>query len=149
MHAHTNPSTSTEFVFKPPADKTGCGVSTQTPYKQGFGSQAEFLTSHNAPAKIHLSTNSALCCSTSVIGRELVFTTWYGRRHGICSNFVFSSSAVLHNLRCFSPTILSYLITSKNQLNVVNAAPQNLLITSFDVKYLCCEFYWHGSYLRG
>ena len=27
------------------------------------------------------STNSARCCLTSVIRRELVFSTWYGRRH--------------------------------------------------------------------
>ena len=29
----------------------------------------------------HPSTNSAQCCLTAVIGRELVFSTWYGRRH--------------------------------------------------------------------
>ena len=28
----------------------------------------------------HPSTNSAQCCLTAVIGRELVFSTWYGRR---------------------------------------------------------------------
>ena len=32
-------------------------------------------------AVTHPSTNSAQCCLTSVIGRELVFSTWYGRRH--------------------------------------------------------------------
>jgi len=31
----------------------------------------------------HPSTNSAQCCLTAVIGRELVFSTWYGRRHDI------------------------------------------------------------------
>ena len=30
-------------------------------------------------AVTHLSTNSARCCLTSVIGRELVFSTWCGR----------------------------------------------------------------------
>ena len=29
----------------------------------------------------HSSTNLAQCCLTSVIGRELVFSTWCGRRH--------------------------------------------------------------------
>ena len=31
-------------------------------------------------AVTHPSTNMAQCCLTSVIGRELVFSTWYGRR---------------------------------------------------------------------
>ena len=30
-------------------------------------------------AVTHPSTNMAQCCLTSVIGRELVFSTWYGR----------------------------------------------------------------------
>ena len=30
-------------------------------------------------AVTHPSTNQAQCCLTSVIGRELVFSTWYGR----------------------------------------------------------------------
>ena len=32
-------------------------------------------------AVTHQSTNRARCCLTEVIGRELVFSTWYGRRH--------------------------------------------------------------------
>ena len=32
-------------------------------------------------AVTHLSTNHARRCLTSVIGREPVFSTWYGRRH--------------------------------------------------------------------
>ena len=32
-------------------------------------------------AVTHPSTNSAQCCLTAVIRRELVFSTWYGRRH--------------------------------------------------------------------
>ena len=35
-------------------------------------------------AVTHPSTNSALCCLTSVIRRELVFSTWYGRRQNEC-----------------------------------------------------------------
>ena len=30
-------------------------------------------------AVTHPSTNRTQCCLTSVIGRELVFSTWYGR----------------------------------------------------------------------
>ena len=33
-------------------------------------------------AVTHPSTNAAQCCLTSVIGRELVFSTWYGRIQG-------------------------------------------------------------------
>ena len=32
-------------------------------------------------AVTHPSTNQAQCCLTSVIGREPVHSTWYGRRH--------------------------------------------------------------------
>ena len=32
-------------------------------------------------AVTHLSTNHARRCLTSVIGREPVFSTWYGRKH--------------------------------------------------------------------
>ena len=34
-------------------------------------------------AVTHPSTNSAQCCLTAVIGRELVFSTWYGRKHDL------------------------------------------------------------------
>ena len=36
-------------------------------------------------AVTHLSTNHARRCLTSVIGREPVFSTWYGRRHWMVS----------------------------------------------------------------
>ena len=32
----------------------------------------------------HPSTDQAQCCLTSVIGRDLVFSTWYGRCRGRC-----------------------------------------------------------------
>ena len=38
-------------------------------------------------AVTHPSTNIAQCCLTSVIRRELVFSTWYGRRQYIVQNF--------------------------------------------------------------
>ena len=38
-------------------------------------------------AVTHPSTNMAQCCLTSVIGRELVFSTWYGRRQRVSGQF--------------------------------------------------------------
>ena len=38
-------------------------------------------------AVTHPSTNIAQCCLTSVIGRELVCSTWYGRRQDDRGNF--------------------------------------------------------------
>ena len=38
-------------------------------------------------AVTHPSTNVAQCCLTSVIGRELVFSTWYGRRQRVSGQF--------------------------------------------------------------
>jgi len=40
-------------------------------------------------AVTHPSTNLAQCCLTSVIGRELVLSTWYGRRHLTPENVAF------------------------------------------------------------
>ena len=40
-------------------------------------------------AVTHLSTNHARRCLTSVIGREPVFSTWYGRRQQIGSGYVY------------------------------------------------------------
>ena len=37
-------------------------------------------------AVTHPSTNQAQCCLTSVIGRELVRSTWYGRWQGLLEN---------------------------------------------------------------
>ena len=41
-------------------------------------------------AVTHPSTNTAQPCLTSVIRRELVFSTWYGRRQDITGKIVFS-----------------------------------------------------------
>ena len=38
-------------------------------------------------AVTHPSTNSAQCCLTAVIRRELVYSTWYGCRHSYCIYF--------------------------------------------------------------
>jgi len=41
----------------------------------------EALAGYACREGTHPSTNAAQSCLTSVIGRELVFSTWYGRRH--------------------------------------------------------------------
>ena len=43
-----------------------------------FELKNEYSTAYSQ-AVTHPSTNAAQCCLTSVIGRELVFSTWYGR----------------------------------------------------------------------
>ena len=43
--------------------------------------QQKAYSTEYSQAVTHPSTNSAQCCLTSVIGRELVYSTWYGRRH--------------------------------------------------------------------
>ena len=42
--------------------------------------QQKAYSTEYSQAVTHPSTNSAQCCLTSVIRRELVFSTWYGRR---------------------------------------------------------------------
>ena len=42
----------------------------------------------------HSSTNSAQCCLTSVIGRELVFSTWCGRRQYIARKLTYQKSLI-------------------------------------------------------
>ena len=52
-------------------------------------------------AVTHPSTNTTQCCLTSVIGRELVLSTWYGRRQGT----VWKIDHVLNNVQVgLSPT---------------------------------------------
>ena len=46
-------------------------------------------------AVTHPSTNATQCCLTSVIGRELVFSTWYGRRHMDMSILIRSSNYLI------------------------------------------------------
>lgn len=54
-----------------------------------FGKETAYFVEFESPKKVnnigysqavtHPSTNPTQCCLTSVIGRELVFSTWYGR----------------------------------------------------------------------
>ena len=46
-------------------------------------------------AVTHPSTNLAQCCLTSVIGRELVLSTWYGRRHLTLENVTYTKCKML------------------------------------------------------
>ena len=48
-------------------------------------------------AVTHLSTNHARRCLTSVIGREPVFSTWYGRRQRVVSTKVYIQIAELRH----------------------------------------------------
>ena len=48
-------------------------------------------------AVTHPSTNLAQCCLTSVIRRELVLSTWYGRRHLLRGNALLTSG-LLNNI---------------------------------------------------
>ena len=64
-------------------------------------------------AVTHLSTNHARRCLTAVIGREPVFSTWYGRRH-LCEKigaykYTQTKSAVI---RPFLATIMISLLSS-------------------------------------
>ena len=46
--------------------------------------EKEVYSTRYSQAVTHPSTNLARRCLTSVIGREPVFSTWYGRRHWTC-----------------------------------------------------------------
>ena len=54
-------------------------VSERLPYS--FQQAKKAYDTAYSQAVTHPSTNAAQSCLTSVIGRELVFSTWYGRRH--------------------------------------------------------------------
>ena len=47
-----------------------------------LGKRKAYCTEYSQ-AVTHPSTNSAQCCLTSVIRRELVYSTWYGSRQGL------------------------------------------------------------------
>ena len=49
----------------------------------------------------HPSTNRALCCLTSVIGREPVYSAWYGRRQRTSLLNLFKSKQWRHHLNFF------------------------------------------------
>ena len=57
--------------------KQECNNVSQTKRNQG---KSAYSTAYSQ-AVPHPSTDAAQCCLTSVIGREPVFSTWYGRIH--------------------------------------------------------------------
>ena len=57
-------------------------------------------------AVTHPSTNLAQRCLTSVIGRELVHSTWYGRRHYMLENLAFLKTYFSKTLRNLAPGII-------------------------------------------
>ena len=66
--------------------KTLPATATQPPidlWKYGANRKERKIMYNTAysQAVTHPSTNTAQCCLTSVIGRELVLSTWYGRTH--------------------------------------------------------------------
>ncbi len=53
--------------------------------------EAEFANgTGGSQAATHPSTNPAQRCLTSVIGRELVCSTWYGRWHSVGANLTYT-----------------------------------------------------------
>ena len=51
-----------------------------------------FIEQYEGGCKIIFSTNVAQPCLTSVIGRELVYSRWYGRRHYIGETLLMQSN---------------------------------------------------------
>ena len=71
-----------------------CVLTDPTAHKEGniqiWGCKKMFQNVYNiaySQAVTHPSTNATQCCLTSVIGRELVLSTWYGRRHWYMEKF--------------------------------------------------------------
>jgi hypothetical protein len=58
-----------------------CGVWWHCSFSKLLMTKAKAYDTAYSQAVTHPSTNAAQSCLTSVIGRELVFSTWYGRRH--------------------------------------------------------------------
>ena len=56
-------------------------------------------------AVTHPSTNLAQCCLTSVIGRELVLSTWYGRRHLSMENVPYIKCKCINEEKMWSDLI--------------------------------------------
>ena len=67
------------------------GQSAALPEQQLLLGQKAYDTEYSQTVS-HSSTNSAQCCLTSVIGRELVFSTWCGRRHSERGKLTYDTS---------------------------------------------------------
>ena len=105
-----------------------------------FDSKNEYSTAYSQ-AVTHPSTNAAQCCLTSVIGRELVFSTWYGRIQ--YSNPHFSHWWILfpwatHSLRNMIPACLTFKSVRKMFFQQTKKSPSNRIWTSDLWISACC-----------
>ena len=84
-------------------------------------------------AVTHPSTNTTRCCLTSVIGRELVLSTWYGRRHWL----KWKIDHVLKNIQVEpSQTVWGGFLLYRNTLHKSHLVA-TLYNTSYTPKYKC------------
>ena len=84
-------------------------------------------------AVTHPSTNTTQCCLTSVIGRELVLSTWYGRRQR-CRLTI---GHVLKNIQVeFSQTVWAGFLLTGNTLHKSHLVA-TLDNTPYTPKYKC------------
>ena len=88
-------------------------------------------------AVTHLSTNHARRCLTSVIGREPVFSTWYGRRHERCWS------------KLYEPTTQFYMLIvkfSSFQLDCIVlkclSVTQTIISTNFNACFTLVFMFW-------
>ena len=86
-------------------------------------------STRGSQAVTHPSTNRAQCCLTSVIGRELVFSTWYGRCQEVTRPFplyIVESPAVRQGLgwnplRSENALVILAYFTQKRALQAQNS----------------------------
>ena len=76
-------------------------------------------------AVTHPSTNATQCCLTSVIGRELVLSTWYGRRQVSRAP---NLSKFLVQQKKKSIKLLNCVITMNKQMTSSTSAQENRFI---------------------
>ena len=102
-------------------------------------------------AVTHPSTNLAQCCLTSVIGRELVLSTWYGRRHRtqyiqnvlivmeilflVCHPKCWRSSWVL-------PLSPSFFLQCCNYCSTIGSSGQLVVCKDCFIMYFPKNIYW-------
>ena len=117
-----------------------CVLTDPTAHKEGnlqiWGYKKMFQNVYNiaySQAVTHPSTNATQCCLTSVIGRELVLSTWYGRRHWL----KWKIDHVLKNIQVeLSQTVWGGFLLYRNTLHKSHLVA-TLYNTSYTPKYKC------------